>query len=1045
MRHLRGLFLLLGCLMMSLPVLAQNFGDVVITEVMYDDTAGTDFEWVEVHNTTGAAINIGNWVLVDDDVYPGNGGEGVIQVPAGTTISPDQYLVLTKETASGIAGAIVCTQITGSFALGNTGDNIALYTAATGGTLIDGSLTVNYPDLSTNNAGNSTEKCDENATWSGNAADWIQSTTFYAATGRFRNCSPGAINTPCADATPPSLVSITVISNTQIDVLFSEGVNQVIAETESNYIVNNGVGNPSSALRDGTNHALVHLTFAAMASNTYTLTVSTMQDLNGNNASNLVGNFTILGAGSNNVVITEVMYDDTAGADVEWIELHNTTASAINIGNWVVTDNNVYPPTSEGALWIPAGTVIGAGAYLVLADTAIAEITGEVVCGDSLGGWGLNNSGDNLAIFTALTGGTFIHGSLVTNYPDLSGANSGNSIEVCLGNVGQDWDLVTWYESANVFATTGRFRNCSPGAAPVTCIPDVTGPVLTGANVITSSQIDAVFDENLNEVSAETVANYDVPLVGTPSTAVLQGDGSTVRLTFSTSINPGTYTLVVNNVTDVAGNPVAPNSGAQFTILPSAYDIVFTEVMPNPGFAGTADSLGEWFEVYNRGANAVNMTGWIISDNNGSDTLEGTPSIAAGAYFVFCSNSDSATNGGVPENYAYHFGTSGWGLALNNTNETITLRDASNVTAASVSYGSLPFAAAASAQLSATNLDPSNPTNWCMASQVWSGGTIGDFGTPGAASICGAPVIPDTVTICQIRQQDTCGVSVWLDSVLVTYGVVTYNDSCRRNMFVEANGCAVLVFGSAAQNNMNGSTRKALPGDSVRIEGSLDAFGGVTEFSQFALHAAQVTFISENHAVPGAVTIAAGAISQNAPSCGPEAYESRHVFLQSVTFDTTGGVDTFAAGLNYRLFSGNDTVQFRVNACDTLVGLPIPLGALNVTAILGQFDTTGCGCQEYQLATGRLAPFSTATCGMPLSVTANRLPATNTVQLRWQPASENACGCYNVWYATASEPVFPTDYTLLTLNPISATTYDDSALTSPDNRRIYVVTGVPCP
>ncbi|MBL0059912.1 MAG: lamin tail domain-containing protein [bacterium] len=1048
MRMLRGLSLLAALCLAALPVLAQSFGDVVFTEVMYDDTAGTDIEWVEIHNTTAASIDISNWVVGDGPSYPGPAGEGTITVPAATSIAAGAYLVLCRVAIAEFAGEILCTGA-GSWTLGNTGDNLTLYTAATGGTLIDGSLTVSFPDGAANNAGNSIEKCDVNATWTGDPAAWIESTTVFAAVGRYRHCTPGAANTPCGggDITPPALTSITVITNTQIDVLFDENVNLTVAETEANYSVNNAVGNPSSAVRDVTNNSLVHLTFAAMAPNNYTLTVLNVQDIAGNPATNLTGNFTIAPPATNNVVITEVMYDDTAGTDVEWIELYNTTGSTINIGGWIVTDHNTYPPTSEGALYIPAGTTINAGQYLVLSTLDIPEFAGELICPDSVGGWGLSNSGDNLAIYTALSGGTLIYGSLTVSFPDLSAGNTGSSIEVCSADVGQSWDVVNWYESAAVFATTGRYRFCTPGAAPSPCIADVIPPVLTGVTVITSSQIDAVFNENLTEVSAETVANYSVDLgIGVPSTAVLQPDGNTVRLSFAASIPANTYTLTVNNVTDVAGNPIAPNSSAQFTIVPSAYDFVITEFMPNPNFAGTADSLGEWFEIYNHGANAVNMSGWIISDANGSDTLEGNPTIAAGAYFVFCSNGDSATNGGVPENYAYHYGTTGWGLGLNNTGELITVRDANNVTAVALSYNGLPFVAGASAQLSATNLDPSNPTNWCTASTAWNGANNGDLGTPGAANICGAPAVPDTLTICQIRAQNECGVPVWNDSLLVTYGVVTHNDSCRRNMYVEYNGCAILVFGTAAQLPMQNSTRLALPGDSVRIEGALDFFNGVSEFSQFALHAAVVTFISAGHAVPAATVVAANTISQNAAACAPEANEARHITVQNVTFDTTGGVDTFLTNTNFLLFNGTDTIQFRVNACDSLVGQPIPLGALNVTGILAQFDSSGaCWCQDYQLLTGQLAPFETAMCGEPVALTAYRLAGTNTVQLRWSPAVANSCGCYNVWYASNSDAAFPAEYTLLTPIPTSAITFDDTPLGGPDTKRFYVVTGVPCP
>lgn len=1046
MRIWRGLFLLSALCWVALPALAQSFGDVVFTEVMYDDTASTDAEWVEIHNTTASTIDISGWVVGDASVYPGPGSEGVITIPAATTIAPDAYLVLSRVALPEITGEIVCTGA-GSWTLGNTGDNLWLYTAATGGTLIDGSLSAQYPDETTT-AGNSIEKCDENSTWTSDTTAWIQSTTVFAATGRYRNCTPGAPNSDCGggDITPPSLTSVTVISNTQLDVLFSESVNQTVAETEANYSVDNGVGAPLSALRDGTNPALVHLTFSAMSPNSYVLTVLTVEDLNNNAANNLTGNFVITGAASNAIVITEVMYDDTAGADIEWVEIYNTTASPINISGYVLLDGPAYPPTTEGAWIVPSATTINAGQYLVLCDTAIAEFTNEVVCFDSLGAFGLNNSGDNLSLFTSFSGGTLVHGSLTVAYPDLAGGNAGNSIEVCLADVGLQWENVNWYESANVFAAAGRYRHCTPGAAPSPCVPDVTAPVLLSANVVTNSQIDAVFDENLAEVSAETVANYSVDNgIGTPTTAVLQGDGNTVRLTFAASLPANTYTLTVNNVTDVAGNPVAANSTAQFTIVPSAYDIIFTEFMPNPNFGGNADSLGEWFEIYNRGANAVNMSGWIISDANGSDTLEGNPTIPAGGYFVFCSNGDSATNGGVPENYAYRFGTTGWGLALNNSGELMTLRDAANVTVTALSYSGLPFAAGASAQLSATNLDPSNPVNWCIASTAWSGANNGDLGTPGAANICGAPAIPDTLTICQIRAQDSCGVPDWNDSLLVTYGIVTHNDSCRRNMYVESNGCAILVFGTAAQTNMIGATRLALPGDSVRLEGALDFFSGVSEFSQFALQAVTVTFISSGNPVPAPTVIAANTISQNAASCAPEANESRHVTVNNVTFDTAG-VDTFAANTNYLLISGSDTIQFRVNTCDTLVGQPIPQGALNVTGVLAQFDTSGaCWCQDYQLLTGRVAPFGTAECGVPLEVTAYRLAGTNFVQLRWDPAAENNCGCYNVWYATTSSPVFPDDYTLLTPTPISTLVFDDDTIGGVDSKRFYVVTGVTCP
>jgi len=1044
MRLLRAVWILAALALAALPAMAQVFGDVVITEVMYDDAGTPEWDFVEIHNTTASPINISGWVLIDGPNYPASASEGALMVPASTTINADQYLVLTKETATGLPSVIVCTQYFGSFTLGNSGDNIALYSAETGGILIDGSLTLQYPDEGVQ--GNSVEKCDEFSTWTDAADAWIPSGTVYSPTGRYLNCTPGAINTPCAgDVVPPTLTSVTAISSTQLDVLFSESVNQAVAETEANYSVNNGVGAPTLATRDVTNNALVHLTFTAMPANTYQLTVVTIQDLAGNTATNLTGNFTILAAASNSVVITEIMYDDTASGanpDVEWIELHNTTGAAINIGGWIISDSPTYPITTEGAWYVPAGTVITAGQYLVVSEVAVDEITGEVVCADSgvAPGLGLNNSGDNLAIFNALTGGTLIHGSLTTLYPDLTPTNGGSSIEVCLSDVGSDWDVVSWYLSTAAFGT-GRYLNCTPGAAPSTCTVDVTPPVLVSATQFSPNQVNVLFDEPLDALSAETEANYSLDFgYGAPSSAVLQGDFVTVRLTYAATFTPNTYTVTVNNVADVALNPVAANSTAQFTVVGSAYDIVFTEVMPNPNFAGTADSLGEWFEVYNRSATAVDLAGWIIADANGSDTLEGPLTLGGNDYMVFCSNGDSATNGGVPEDFDYHFSTTGWGLSLSNGGETISLREPTNVIVCSVNYTSYPYAPGASAQLTDVNLDPANAANWCQATLPWVGANNGDNGTPGYATLCSAPAIPDTLTICQIRQQDTCGVAVWYDSLLVTYGVVTFNDSCRGNMYVESNGCAVQVFGTAARTNMIGAGRLALTGDSVMIRGTLDRFAGLTEFSQNAPVPAEVTFISAGHAVPNPVVVSASTVSQLAAACGPEAYESRHIKVNNLNFVETG---VFAADSNFTLIDGIDTVLFRVDSCDALVGQAIPTTPINLTGILAQYDTSGCYCQGYQLVVGGFAALENAQCGIPVGLVSLRMADLDSVQLRWSLPVADDCGCYNVWYSTASEPVFPADFVLYTATPVSTTTINVPIAGL--NRRIFVVTGVPCP
>ena len=68
----------------------------------------------------------------------------------------------------------------------------------------------------------------------------------------------------------------------------------------------------------------------------------------------------------NNVVINEINYKSADDFDTkDWVELYNTTAAAINLSGWKLTDENL-----ADAFTFPAGTVIKAYGYLVVCSNA---------------------------------------------------------------------------------------------------------------------------------------------------------------------------------------------------------------------------------------------------------------------------------------------------------------------------------------------------------------------------------------------------------------------------------------------------------------------------------------------------------------------------------------------------------------------------------------------------------------------------------------------------------------------------------------------------
>lgn len=278
--------------------------------------------------------------------------------------------------------------------------------------------------------------------------------------------------------------------------------------------------------------------------------------------------------------------------------------------------------------------------------------------------------------------------------------------------------------------TFGRVNNFTPSCAPSSA-PDVVYQFTPGTTgIYTVSLCGSSFDTILHiryggscPGSSELACNDDTG----PNCTGLQ---SSIETTFSSGI---TYYVIVDGYASSSGSYV-------LNVVPGQLfysDLIFTEIMPNPG--AVQDSMGEWFEVYNGTSYTLNLQGFILRDNFGSDTIEGTAYINSHDYFVFCTRADTAINGGVPTDYAYVYGISAHGLALSNTSDVVQILSPSGVLIDSVRYTSTwPFSAGISMQLRNVISNNDVDTNWCACPNLWPG-SHGDHGTPGAPAFCVAP------------------------------------------------------------------------------------------------------------------------------------------------------------------------------------------------------------------------------------------------------------------------------------------------------------------
>jgi predicted extracellular nuclease len=277
--------------------------------------------------------------------------------------------------------------------------------------------------------------------------------------------------------------------------------------------------------------------------------------------------------------------------------------------------------------------------------------------------------------------------------------------------------------------------------------------------------------------------------------------------------------------------------------------VVINEIIQNP--SSVSDSAGEWFEVYNPGTAAVDIDGWVISDN-GSDThtiTNGGPlDIPAGGYLVLGINDDSGTNGGVTVDYEYS------SFTLANGDDEVVLTDQLGNEIDRVEYDggpAFPDPTGASMALANPSLDNNVGANWCESETVFG---AGDLGTPGAANDC----------VLFIHQVQGSGPSVAISGPVKVEGIVTSlftRDDVLDGFFLQeenadadldpatSEGIFVFCRGNCPAVPPAGTFA---PGDLATVTGSAVDFFGM---SQIDMTAGSVVVGTSGNPLPTAIPV----------------------------------------------------------------------------------------------------------------------------------------------------------------------------------------------
>ncbi|MCB0408582.1 MAG: lamin tail domain-containing protein [Flavobacteriales bacterium] len=622
-----------------------------------------------------------------------------------------------------------------------------------------------------------------------------------------------------ADLTPPSIDSVVVVNANNLDVYFNEVVEINSSQTLTNYSADNGLGNPSTAIRDVVDSSIVHLTFATAFTNGLTnqLTTSNVEDNSGNAISSLMNSFTylvIIPVNYKDVVINEIFADPSPQVglpDAEFVELYNTSSNTYNLNAW----NFINSTTSKT---LP-NFVLMPNSYVILCsttDTALYSSYGDVIGISSF--TALTNGGDSLTLTD--NSGTIVD---IVNY-DLSWYNDPNK-----DDGGYTLELINptspcasgsgnWSASANVDGGTPGTQNSVFDNSP-----DLQAPTIQTVNVFSTTQIEVLFNETMDSLSLVNATYGLTGSINVSSVTVntnLQGAQLTLAAPLDSSL---VYTLTINNATDCSGNLISPNT-FDFGIgkAPLQYEVVITELFPDP-----SPTIGlpeqEYLELYNNTSKIIDLSGCWISDLSSANQIA-SGKIFPGEYVIICDDNNEGQF--IP--YGKVITVSSL-PSLNNTDEVYSLWDADSNLIHSVHYFDSWYndVNKKDGGWSLEMIDYNNP---CGEEDNWSASTKWFGGTPGAENSIYANnpdnLLPEVVSANAIN-----------DSTVL----VSFNEAIQLGSVSIDNGINIFTISVIDNKNIQLNLSDKLQGQiiyTVTVFGAYDCVGntiGANNSAEFAL------------------------------------------------------------------------------------------------------------------------------------------------------------------------------------------------------------------
>ncbi len=404
------------------------------------------------------------------------------------------------------------------------------------------------------------------------------------------------------DTIQPNLVDVTVIDSLNIDLLFSEAISLSTAQHTNNYVVNNNIGSPVTAVRDNLNAALIHLTFNTpfQSGLEYTIAFFNLTDLSNNPIPQpLAANFIWYYPKMFDVVINEIMADPSPAVQLpeyEYVELYNRSNYDLELKNWTLTVNSTTVPLPSYKLQ--------SGKYVILAHSSAVN--------------SLQSFGSVLPVLSTTTTLTNSGALVQLKYRDGKLIHFVEYTDKWYNNTNKDdggWSLEMIDPNNPCGAEANWTASKDPkGGTPGTVNsvkainPDNTKPDVLRAILLNNDSLIVTFSETIMSDLLQP-ANFTISHgIGNPTNlSFADNSRKKVLLTFTgVQFLPDTvYTLTISSgVTDCVGNATQTSLVVPFgiggPIQPG--DIVINEVLFYEPTGGT-----DYVELYNKTSKLFNL------------------------------------------------------------------------------------------------------------------------------------------------------------------------------------------------------------------------------------------------------------------------------------------------------------------------------------------------------------------------------------------------------------------------------------------------------